>query len=252
MSSDDVMVSSAIQQTPQQYRHLGLKLPDGMADDLAQLDAPQDQPPAGADPAALRDAVAAARDAGKDPATDPAVLTELARHQLASLNLGQLPVGQAGWRQRRADVLRKHTPAILADLARVVEQADAALTKARKAGVNPVDTLPPGMPGQVPLWKQARDALTRLNRVEQLWGLLISSFHLAKRPQDRRALVLADLTPEQFLDLNGRDVMAAAHAGHRLTLATPETYIQRCRRIDDHLAEQAARQERERTGRRAA
>lgn len=250
MNADNMMVSTAIQQTIQQYRHLGLQLPEGMADELTQADAQQDQPPAGADPAALRDAVAAATDAGKDPATDPAVLTELARQQLASLNLGQPVDGRAKWRQSRAEVLHKHMPAILADLARVVEQADTDLAKARKAGVSPADTSPPTMAGQVPLWEQAQEALTRLNRVEQLWGLLVSAFRLAKRPQERRALVLADLNPEQFSDLNGRDALAAARAGHRLALATPDGYTQRCQRIDQHLAQQEARRERERAGKR--
>ncbi|NES28950.1 hypothetical protein GCE86_19665 [Micromonospora terminaliae] len=249
MYADDTMVSATVQQIRQNYPRFGLQLPEGMADDLAQLDARKDEPQFAADPAALRAAVAAARDAGQDPATDETVRTELARQQLASLNLGQLPDGRAG--QRLADVLHKHTPAILADLAQVVEQGDAVLARARKAGVNPAEAYVNGAGQRVELWEKGQEALTRITHAAKIWGLLVAAFRLAERDPRRRALALADLTPEQLFALDGRDVIAAARAGHPLSLATPEEYTQRCRRIDQHLAEQEARRERElHTGRR--
>ncbi|MET7753071.1 hypothetical protein AB0C42_33955 [Micromonospora taraxaci] len=247
MNTDAIMVNATIQQIRQHYPHLGLQVPDGMADAIAQIDAESDQPQYTVDPGELRAAVATAHEAGEDPATDEAVRTALARYQLASLNLGPTPASRA---ERRAAVLHTHMDAILTDLTWVVDQGDAVLTRVREAGVNPNEPFMAGNATRVALWEEAQEALNRITHAGKLWGLLVAAFRLVERPQARRALILADLTPEQLFAIDGRDLLAAARAGHPLKLATPEGFKQRSKRVDEHLAAEAARLERERNGQR--
>lgn len=247
MNTDDTMVNATLQQIRQHYPHLGLQLPEGMADALAQIDAEGDEPRFTVDPGELRAAVATAHDAGEDPATNEAVRTQLARYQLAALNLGPTPASRA---ERRADVLREHSDTILAGLTQVVEQGDAILARVRKAGVNPTEPFMAGNPTRVALWEEAQEALNRITHAAKLWGLLVAAFRLVERSQPRRALVIADLTPEQLFAIDGRDLIAAARAGYPLKLATPDEFTQRSKRVDEHLAAKAAQEERERNGKR--
>lgn len=253
MNADRILVHTAIQQTEQHYRHLDRELPEGLTQALEDIDAQRQRTLTPHNPIAMRDAVDAALAAGNDPATDPAVLVELARRQLQDVKLGPLLDELA--EQRRGAGLRQHAPVILADLALVVEEADATLTNARAEipNLDPTDptTITALKPGQMALWGEAREALDHLERVTQMWHLIVSACRLAPLNANKRPLILADLTGDELAALSDRTAMAPVHAGHHLELATPETYMQRCKRVDeDQAAEQAKREREARTGRR--
>lgn len=253
MNTDRITVMTAIGQTRQHYRQLDRELPAGMVDALARIDEQANRTLPRHDPAGLVNAIDAALTAGKDPATDTAVLAELARKQLAELNPAEL-FDNLAW-QRRGDVLREYAPAIIADLAQVVEQADAVLDKARAAIPN-LDTddttsVTTMRPAQMALWGEARVAVDHLDRVAQMWHLIVLACRLAPLDASRQPLILADLTPEQLAALDERRALAPVRAGHRLALADVDTYRQRCQRADEYVTEQAAKRAREaRTGKR--
>jgi hypothetical protein len=256
MNANATAAHAAIQQTRQHYRHLRLDLPAKLVDTLAAIEARRERPYLRADPRAILDAVSAALAAGKDPATDKAVQTALARQQLATTSgLGALLDEQDAADQAAA--LREAAPTILEDLSRVVDQAGAVLEQAR-AMVPNLDLATPAalhssQGSLIAMWGQAKDAADRLQRAVQVWQQVVSACRLASLSGSRNPLILADLTPDELARLNGRDAMAPVHAGHPLKLATPETYKQRCQRIDDHAAAvQAARAKEARTGRREA
>jgi hypothetical protein len=252
MDTSSIAVDTAIGQIRMHYRALGLKLPRKLTDGLDRIDQQKRRPVTSKpDPVVLRDAVDACLERGEDPVDDPTVQRELLRRQLVGANVyGML---QDLGDQRRAALLREHSAGILADLATVVAEADTALTQAR-ARIPDLDLTTPTQatvlpPGQMSVWGYARDAADNCKRVTQVWHQVVQSCHLARQAGNRMPMILADLTPEQFSRLNEADVMAPVHAGHRLSLATPAEYVDRCKRIDDYHAELAEqRRQYERTG----
>lgn len=72
----------------QHFPHLGLELPAGLVADLADIDRVfADRDVFSSSRRVLAEAVANAISAGKDPATDKAVIVHLAREQMRMMNL---------------------------------------------------------------------------------------------------------------------------------------------------------------------
>lgn len=249
MTINPTPAETALQFTRQHFRHLGLDLPASLTAALDQADAEAQamREAITADDAALGEAVAAAVKAGKDPATDKAVTAHLARRQLGSL-LGD--AFEEGAKARRAEAIAAQVPAIIATLAPVVEEADATLADLR-AKVPGVDLTSPHLLNSVPtahltLAGQARDAVARLERIGQLWPLLAQAAGV-RYVAEMAPLVLADLGTDELDALprqaRGGNMIAAAHAGHRLALATLEDYQMRCRDVEAERAERRARED---------
>src|SRR5690606_36431533 len=97
-------------------------------------------------------------------------------------------------------------------------------------------------PGQVALWAEARDAIDHLNRVTQVWRLVVSACRLATLSGPYTPLILADLDADELDALPRTDAMAPVHAGHPLALADVETYRARCQRVEQQRAERRARE----------
>lgn len=254
MSTDHTTVMTAIGQTKQHYRALGLTLPKALTDGLADADATLQRGTLRRfDPGAYLDAIERALDDGRDPADDETVRSQLTRKAIAAANTWPLLEGRAA--ERRAAALRASAADIISDLSAVVTRADATLTQARAAvpNLNPDDTdsVRSLSPGQVTRWAEARDAVDQVKRVRQIWHLIMNACNLARTDPRHSPLVLASLSADELDALPGTDVTAIVAAGHSLDLATPETYRERCQAVADQLAEQKAQREREaRTGRR--
>lgn len=238
---DIALAQVALGQLRQHFRHLGLDLPAALAADLATIEAPVDTSGLHFEPIELVEAVTAALDAGKDPATDKAVRTLLARQQLARLNLNDRRHVDAD--RRRATALQRHTDSIIDALVPVV--ADAGRTLAGFADRFPdLDPTAPGAVAQsraddLAAWGRAREAVDRTGRAFDVWQLVYRAGHFTPGT-DEPALVLADLSAAQLDAIRGWQ--PAPHRvvqhGHRLDLATRESFAQRVERV---------RRERERT-----
>ncbi|MEV0723939.1 hypothetical protein AB0I37_14300 [Micromonospora purpureochromogenes] len=245
--------------TRQHFRNLGLTLPAALTGDLADLDTAASRTAQlgrrGALPAAILDALMA----DIDPATDAAVLTELARQQLADTSVSSILRDEI--EQRRRAALTTHAPAILDALTPVIADADKALTAARELIGDQLDLNDGAVtqlrPAQMSAWGAAREHAARVELVAQCWGIVAEFARLADIHHDKRPLVLADLSAEQLGQLGYRpQPEAVIGAGHRLALASPEEYAARCQRVDQEQQQAAAKAEAARnaalTGRRAA
>lgn len=256
MNIETAMVDTAIGQTRQHYRHLGLELPESLTQALARAAATNERTIPPYDAAALCEAVDAALDEGRDPAADETVRTQLARKAIKESNVWQMLEGLA--LQRRGEALRDSAGQIIANLSGVVDQANAVLVQARQE-IPGLDVTDPSnvstlRPGQMALWGEARDAVDHLNRVTQVWHLIVSACRLAPLGGPNNPLILADLSADELAALDrNTDAMAPVHAGHALALADVETYKQRVRSVEQQRAEQRAQRAREAlTGRREA
>ena len=240
---------SALMIIRQHFPHLGLELPDGLTADLAEIDRVfADRDALNGSRRALTEAVADAMSAGKDPATDKAVIVELAREQMRLMNLGNDLSALA--EDRRADALRGHADAILELLSEVIDRADETLAEARERipglDLNDDDAVRNMAPEQMALWGRAREALAHVERVVQVYGMLVGAVGLGVLPPHRRPLVIAELSLSELNALGHQpNAIAAVHAGHRLSLATPETFAERLARVEDDRAHDAKRGERD-------
>jgi hypothetical protein len=227
-----VALTTARTMVDQHLPSLGVTIPKPYRDDLAAVDrmlARLDR--IAPDRRATALAVAAALEDDRDPATDPAVLAALAREQLQALNAAAA-VAQVG-DERRAAAIAKHGPAIIASMVPVVDAADHALRQAHDrlpnldlGDVHYVTRLPPQ---SMALWGAARDALARVDRVAVVWQAVVRAAGLT--PLEPRSpylpLILAPLDADALAALPDRTPTAPAHAGHRLALATVDSYRQR-------------------------
>jgi hypothetical protein len=240
---------SALMIIRQHFPHLGLELPRGLTADLAEIDrvfANRDVLEGSRRP--LAEAVANAMSAGKDPATDKAVIAHLAREQMRLMNLGNDLSALA--EDRRGDALRSHADAILTLLSSVIDRADQTLEEARERipglDLNDDDQVRNMTPDQMALWGRAREALAHVERVAQVWAMLVSACGLGTLPPHRRPLMIAELSLAELNALGHQpNATAAVHAGHRLSLATPETFAERLARLEDDRAHDAGRSARE-------
>lgn len=217
--------------------HLGIELPDGLIADLAEIDRVfADQEAINGNRRSLAEAVADAMAAGKDPATDKAVIVHLAREQMRLMNLGNDLSALA--EDRRADALRSHADVILELLSGVIDRADETLADARDRipglDLNDDDRVRTMAPEQMAQWGRAREALAHVERVVQIYGMLLGACGLGVLPTHRRPLVIAELSLSELNALGHQpNAVAAVHAGHRLSLATPDTFADRLARLED-------------------
>lgn len=229
--------------------HLGIELPDGLIADLAEIDRVfADQDALNGNRRSLAEAVADAMAAGKDPATDKAVIVHLAREQMRLMNLGNDLTALA--EDRRADALRSHADAILELLSGVIDRADETLAEARDRipglDLNDDDRVRTMAPDQMAQWGRAREALAHVERVAQIWSMLVSACGLGTLPPHRRPLVIAELSLSELNALGHQpNAAAAVHAGHRLSLATPDTFAERLDRLENDRSHNAEKGERE-------
>lgn len=245
MNVDTTLMSAAISQTRQHYRVLGLELPEALTQALARAEEMKKRTIPPYDAAALCEAVDAALDAGKDPAADETVRTQLARKGIKESHVWQMLERLA--LERRGAALRDSAEQIIADLSGVVDRAHAVLVRARQEipGLDVTDptTISSLRPGQMALWGEARDAVDHLNRVTQVWHLVVSACRLATLSGPHNPLILADLDADELAALpRATDAMAPVHAGHPLVLADVETYRARCKRVEQQRAERRARE----------
>ncbi|WP_430497856.1 hypothetical protein ACQRWP_23815 [Micromonospora trifolii] len=234
-------VNAALSLTRQHFRNLGLTLPATLTDTLAELDAAQGRAVKLRRPGALRKAVLDALMDDRDPATDPAVLTALASQQLTESNVASILGDEI--EQRRRDALDEAAPAILAALVPVVEEADKVIAAAREVIGGDLNLSDPNVmsqlrPAQMTPWATAREAAARVELVAQCWFLTAQSANLVNIDHNKKVLILAELTAAQLGELGYRpkpdEVIAA---GHRLSLATPEVFMQRCDAVDHQVRE---------------
>lgn len=229
--------------------HLGLELPDGLIADLAEIDRVfADRDVLNSSRRALTEAVAAAMAAGKDPATDKAVIAHMAREQMRLMNLDNDLSALA--EDRRADALRSHADAIIELLAGVIDRADVTLAEARERipglDLNDDDRVRTMAPEQMAWWGRAREALAHVERVAQIWAMLVSACELGTLPPHRRPLLIAELSLSELNALGHQPAaVAAVHAGHRLSLATPDAFAERLARVEDDRDYDAKRNDRD-------
>lgn len=227
--------------TQQNFRKLGLAIPGALINELdkiAETEARGSE--LGADQSGLTAAVFDALYAGKEP-TGTKVMQEALLVQLKASNIQGRLREEAD--RRRAESLRKHTPALIAAMAPVIEEADAALVEAR-ATIPDLDLDPAvaaGLPADhMKAWGRARDAVAQVEMVIKTWALL----HPVSR--DRTALIVADLTLEQVSKIRHRsEVTDLIATGQRLSLAT----IKECRDRLDRVAQAQADSDAERVER---
>lgn len=235
--SSHITAASALGLAKQHYRQLGIDLPPALLSELDQIDATTTaaRDRLTFDAGELAAAVEAALDAGKDPAADKAVAIMLARQQLATpAVLGA--VRQAG-DHRKAQALRRHAPAVIEQLAEVVDRADAVLVRAREE-IPALDLGDPQSihlvkPELMSLWGAAREAQSHVETAETLWFLVVSATRSASLSQQTKALIVADLSAADLDALRpAPTAVPAVIAGHRLSLATPEVYTARVERVE--------------------
>ncbi|MFC6017576.1 hypothetical protein ACFP2T_15340 [Plantactinospora solaniradicis] len=240
---------SALSLLRQHFRNLGLDLPAEMTAALDELSAASDHVTLHANPRALGAAILDALTDGTDPATDPAVLAELARRQLTGLSV----LIADAIEERRAAILHTYAADILNALTPVVAAADTALTDAREKIGDRFDladtTIEQLRPTEMTLWGTAREHAHRAQLAAQCWQTVVLATGLVDLPTYKHPLILADLDADQLDALGNRPAAnTPIAAGHRLDLATPDTFRQRCQRIDKERTERAAKREREQRG----
>jgi hypothetical protein len=231
---------SLVQQT---YRHLNLQVPQALLDDLTAVDNATGQGPGRDGFDNLLGAILAAVAAGKDPAADKAVQTELFRRQLAD---GQIldALGRIA-SDKRAAVLRRHAPALVEVMRPTVEAADSQLAELREVippdALFRVDAVASLQPEHMAAWGRGRENLDRLRYVEAAWRVLAGALGMYDHPT-RRPLALADLTAEQLAELGPKATAAdVVRAGHPLSLATFDEYDERVARVTEQEADQQRR-----------
>ncbi|MEU8391523.1 hypothetical protein [Micromonospora sp. NPDC048843] len=240
-------VNAALSLTRQHFRNLGLTLPATLTDALAELEAAHGRVVKLRRPGALRKAVLDALIADRDPATDPAVLTALVSQQLTESNVASILGDEI--EQRRRNILDEAAPVILAALVPVVAEADRVIAAAREVIGNDLnlgdpDAMAQLRPAQMTPWASAREAVARVEMAAQCWFVTAESANLVNIDHNKKALILADLTAVQLDEMGYRPKAAQIiAAGHRLSLATPEVFMQRCNAIDQQRREAAAMRE---------
>lgn len=250
----DAAFHAALQQTRQHFRHLGLTVPPAMDKELAEVDKVIDRSRGiEYDPTKLTQLVWDALEAGRNPVTDKAVAAQLSADLLSKQDLGPRLHSHAD--ALRAEVFRRHAAAILSEMGSVVTDADQVLAAAHAAIPN-LDVVDTNSIHVVPAkhattWALAREATTRLERVQQVWERVTMACRLvppATGDPNAGALILADLDaneldslgPVRNSSVGAGWLVALVQSGHRLDYAAdPDEYRERRSIVEQQRAEQA-------------
>ena len=221
--------------TRQNFRKLGLTVHAVVTDELDKVDQTLERAGDLGSTSSLAAAVFDALYEGKPP-TGTKVMQEALLVQLKEMNIKGRLAEEAN--RRRLDVLHKHAPLLVAELAPVIEEADAAFTNARETipSLNLDPAIAAGLPAdQMEAWGRARDALTRVELVVATWSYLV--------PCERRhhPLIVADLDLDELPRIGLRTLGTdLALSGHRLSLANVDEYRARVERVESAQAERDA------------
>lgn len=185
--------------------------------------------------------------AGRDPLTDKKVQHAAIAQSLRASNMsGSI---ECVIDQRKGALLKQYADEWLASFMALIEEADATLTQARtimpgldfgdpKAGAN----LPPE---HLEMWGRARMARARVHQTVSAWTSLSAAVCSTRLGSDRdEALIVADLSLEQFEQMRTPTIDAVLDGGYPLKLATFVEHDERVRRLADELqADMAADRE---------
>ncbi|WP_193607143.1 hypothetical protein [Nocardioides lijunqiniae] len=232
-----------LQQVRNCFRDLGLTVPKPVAAAFTDTDnfiLKFDHAERGA--AGVLKAALAAQADGRDPATDEAVRTALTRMLLVH-HSGAITAAQESEQENaRKAALVKHAPALIETMRAVVEAADRDIANAREVlGTDKLRLDDQKMIGaldstRLAPWAVAREALLRVERVEEIWVFLASATRLAAVSDNTKALIVTDaddLTPisqrNRGFDVvhNVTSARSVVEAGLPLSLATFEQYRDR-------------------------
>lgn len=230
-------VRSAIAIIRQTFRQLDIDLPPvvGEVNQLAELEPHRDSLNS---PTAVAEAVTKALLAGHEPAASKEVQTAITEWQLRDSAIVTSVTAHIQERQRT--LIFDRADEIIDPLAPVVADAEAAIRQALDAGVDFTDErgvtkLPPKT---MRAWGEARDHMARLKTAADVAAMLNMAAHNTAPDSRLKPLLLADLNAEQLAALGQRPgSLAAATAGHALTLATPAVYDARCAAVRDQWVE---------------
>lgn len=261
MPPNDVKTQMAVAQIKTVWPGLGAKVPATL---LERLD--EDQAATSLDkvnPGALRDATAQALLDGRDPAADPDILALLARNQLAR----DLGTGFAESLRAKAvhSALVDHAAELFDNLAAAVNELAERIYKAQETWPNThygdLDPSRPEIsPDKAAILSAARQAETHLATIGRTWRTLASAVgypHLSSKKDATHptALLFASLSHAELEEvrvtrqdtgsqkpLADTDVVDVIRARHRLDLATPARFEERCQRVaEERKAHNAAR-----------
>lgn len=251
-----ITAQTTLQQVRQHFRHLGLTMPKKIETELARIEeATPTFTPANASDVA--EAMLTAQAEGRDAATDETVRTALTRMLLVH-HSGAISAAQGSAQEKaRKQALVTHGPDLIEAMRPVVEAAERDIAKARQVmGTTSLRLDDSKMvaaldSSRLGPWALAREALLRVERVEEVWTFLASVTRLAAVSDTIKALIVTDaddLTPITQLS-RGFDVAhhtssarGVVEAGLPLSLATFEDFADRVaavRAVEQRNAERA-------------
>lgn len=213
-------------------RGLGLDLPaefvadvehcENLSTDLIAVDRDQ-----------LTEQVATCLADGNDPADNDDIRRQVLHAQLEDLGLSRRLRVVA--ERRLSGAIGRHADALVAVLAAEVDRLNPLLRDARSrlpARFTLTDRqAAASLRGdQVSAFAQADEILEKLARIVKVWGLITTGSGATKGAH--APLLLADLDADQLDQLDARNVLAAAHTGHDLSLATHAEYYERVAKVN--------------------
>lgn len=262
-----ITADTTLQQVRQHFKHLELTMPPKVDAALADIDnATLKFDPANAE--GVAEAALAAQADGRDPATDEAVRTAFTRMLLAH-HSGTISAAQQGRQENaRRGALVKHAPELVEVMRPVVEAADRDIAKAREVlGTNALRLDDQKMIGSLDStrlapWAVAREALLRVESVQQVWAYIASATRLAAVDPETRALIVADVDELQSVSRLDNtsfgdryrlsDARTVVEAGVPLSLASFDQYNERVAAVRARAKSNAERRAEEQQKRRFA
>ncbi|WP_280202484.1 hypothetical protein [Nocardia cyriacigeorgica] len=232
----------------QDFPKMGATVPAAFTTALNTIDTTYDMTgklPSRTDPQTRRDlaaATVAAVAAGRDLATDPAILEILTKRQILAAGLDGLVEEHVEGLRR--GVIVDYGDELIAALGAAFDAAATQVQAARDTIGADVDLTHTAAVSRVPaahmtLWGQAYEATQRIAMIGKYWEMIATHTRMVDAVQDlMRPLIAADLTAEQLAGIPGvrRPMVGAVLAGFPLDMATPAEFIQRCQRVRDEWA----------------
>lgn len=175
----------------------------------------------------LVEAFASAVDAGKDPATDKAVIAAITRQQLAG-PLSIVSRVENAQTVAISTVIRQHSDDIVAELQRHLDIAVDDLTAAHEAlgNIDPDNTqqvLRLGAAG-AEAWSAYQRGIATVQHIEAAWKALLFGAHNVTSNRHNSALIWTQYNPEHTADTTVYDLV---RQGSAITLATARGYAER-------------------------